>query len=443
MFTSAVTVIYIFAILGMDQTYIRYYYKKGVDRRELMRRCLLPALLIVCILCLVYGLFAGFVNDFLFGERGTQLTVLVISYTVISVFERFLFLDIRMSQNGKLYSNLNIASKLIYIILIIIFAALLGDDFRVVMWAMTISLGLITLIVGIRYLVINAGKDMVNEYEIKPYVLDQKELVSYGLPFILVLLMEWLLSSCDKWSLRLWSDYGELGIYNCAMSIMSILLTFKATFVAFWSPVAMEKYEQGLNSDIAGFFKTAFNITRCLCGLAGVGIILFRGVIVLILGEDYRTAVKVMPFLTLMPVFSILFEITNQGIKFVKKNRYLNYASLVAIVFNIMGNYILVERWGGAGAALATAITYLAYFAVGSYFSEKCYKVGYDWKRTIVYAVLLFVYAFQTTFLPDAFIDILLGLIIIFVILVMDRHTVALCIDFISGNIKKCLKKEK
>ena len=36
MFTSAVTVIYIFAILGMDQTYIRYYYKEGMVRKRLM-----------------------------------------------------------------------------------------------------------------------------------------------------------------------------------------------------------------------------------------------------------------------------------------------------------------------------------------------------------------------------------------------------------------------
>ncbi|MBR6328764.1 MAG: oligosaccharide flippase family protein, partial [Lachnospiraceae bacterium] len=119
MFTSAVTVIYIFAILGMDQAYIRYYYTKGIDRRELLARCLFPALGIVILLCVIYCAFSVPANDFLFGEQGRDLTGLVIAYTIISVFERFLFLDIRMSQNGRLYSNLNITSKVIYIILIV------------------------------------------------------------------------------------------------------------------------------------------------------------------------------------------------------------------------------------------------------------------------------------------------------------------------------------
>ena len=216
MFTSAVTILYIFAILGMDQTYIRYYYQKGVDRRELMLRCLLPSLGIVSVICIVYALLSNYANDFLFGSRGWDLTLLVIAYTVISVFERFLFLDIRMSQNGRLYSNLNILSKVIYITLIILFARIMGDDFRVVMWAMTLSLGLITIGILIRYLAINFdGKIAKDDIE----RLSQKELIRYGAPFILVLLLEWLLSSCDKWSIRIWSDYGELGIYNSAMNI--------------------------------------------------------------------------------------------------------------------------------------------------------------------------------------------------------------------------------
>ena len=36
MFTSAVSIIYIFAILGLDQSYIRYYYREGVDRKRLL-----------------------------------------------------------------------------------------------------------------------------------------------------------------------------------------------------------------------------------------------------------------------------------------------------------------------------------------------------------------------------------------------------------------------
>lgn len=458
MFTSAVTVIYIFAILGMDQTYIRYYYKEGVDRTELLKRCLYPAVIIVSVLCGIYALFSRYANEFLFGAQGSILTLLVISYTVVSVFERFLFLDIRMSQNGKLYSNLNILSKVLYISLIIVFAVLLGDDFRVVMLAMTISLTIVTVGIGIRYIVkirkraawkktaYDSAAGMIIDAEgienpaeqalVSRYDMTQGELIKYGVPFILVLLMEWLLSSCDKWALRIWSGYGELGIYNSAMNIMSILLTFKATFVAFWSPVAMEKYEQG-NEDCQAFFRQAFNITRFFCVIAGVGLIMCKDLIVFILGRDYRAAANIIPFLTLMPVFSILFEITNQGIKFTKKNRYLNYASVVAITVNIVGNAILVPKFGGVGAALATGITYMGYFAIGSFFAEKCYYVGYENLKTVFYAVVLMGYALASTFYMSIWMSAVAGVILLVGVLLIDSKILLICVNYILGFFKR------
>lgn len=431
MFTSAVTVIYIFAILGMDQTYIRYYYTEGVNRRELFKRCVAPAFGIVVFLCTLYVVFSKYANQFLFGRQGVLVTVLVVLYTIVSVFERFLFLDIRMSQNGKLYSNLNILSKLLYIAMIVGFAIALGDDFRVVMLAMTLSLTVVTVGIGIRYLL--KGKNQ--EAQDETASLNQRELVKYGLPFILVLLMEWLLSSCDKWALRIWSGYGELGIYNSAMNIMSILLTFKATFVAFWSPVAMEKYESDSYENCVSFFKSAFEITRFFCVMAGIGLILFKDVIVLILGNDYKQAAGVIPFLTLMPVFSILFEITNQGIKFKKKNRYLNYASIVAIVCNIAGNALLVPRLQGAGAALATGVTYMAYFAIGSYFAERCYKVGYGSVKTILYGILLLGYAGYAAFGNNLWGSAAAGVIGLVVVIILDIKVVKSCLNFVSTKL--------
>ncbi len=438
MFTSAVTVIYIFAILGMDQTYIRYYYKEGVDRHDLMKRCLLPALAIVGVLCALYAVLSGPANDFLFGERGIDLTILVIAYTVISVFERFLFLDIRMSQNGKLYSNLNILSKILYIAFILLFFAMLGDNYRVVMLAMTLSLGLVTFGIGVRYL--GNQRRGLAEASLPRYELSQRELIKYGMPFILVLLMEWLLSSCDKWALRVWSGYGELGIYNSAMNIMSILLTFKATFVAFWSPVAMEKYENDSYENCKAFFKSAFNITRFYCVCAGFGLILFKDIIVYLLGADFRRAVHVIPFLTLMPIFSILFEITNQGIKFTKKNRYLNYASAVAIICNVAGNALLVPKLGGAGAALATGVTYMAYFAIGSFFAEKCYKVGYENVKTVVYAVMLMGYACLATFTEGYLIPAVAGIVGLAVVIAADYKVLLVSIEYVVGVFKKKTK---
>ncbi len=441
MFEAAVSCIYIFAVLGLDQAYIRYYYKAGTDRRQLMGKCLLPPLILVSVLVVVYAFTSDSANSWLFGRSGFDITLLVASYTVVSVFERFLFLDVRMQQNGKLYSNINIAQKLINIILIFVFFGIFGNDFKVVLYAMTLSWGLTTLFLALRYLSVK-GEDRsdAEAVGVKKKELQSKELITYGLPFILILLMEWLLSSCDKIALKTLSDYHELGIYSAAMKIMVLLLTFKNTFLAYWSPVAMEKYESG-DKDAPEFFGKAFDMVRFLCMLAATGMILFKDVIVLLLGKSYRGADRIIPFLTLMPIFAIMFEITVQGIRFKKKNIFLNIASIAAIIVNICGNLSLVPVLGGRGAALTTAVSYLMYFVVGSVLSEKFYPVGYDRGRTFVDIVLISAYAALASFSEQRIMTAVAGALLAAAYLLIEKDSLIKALSVVKAfDIKKVIR---
>ncbi len=437
LFLSAVSIIYICAILGLDQSYIRYFYSEKVDTRKLFSSCLRAPLILICILSVVYFAFSHFFNNILFERDGLDVTLLVIAYTVTSVFERFLFLNIRMEQKGKLYSNLNILTKVLNITFIVIFALILGDDFRVGLYEMTLPLIIVTVFLLIRFAVKGRG------YEAKPHELTEKELLRYGVPFVPMLLMEWLLSSMDKWSIRFLNDFSETGVYSSAMQIMSILLTLKITYVAFWSPIAMKKYEQEDESVAKPFFADMFRKVQFLCMFAAFGITAFRSIIVLILGSKYRGAVKIIPFLALMPVLSILFEMTGQGIKFTKKPKYFNYASIVAIICNLAGNLFLVPRLYGVGAAIATAFTYIVYFAIGTYFAGKCYPVAYDHRRFALSVVVYIAYAAYATFTDNEWMNIAIGVILIIGLFILNNKTVAALWGYLIDTIKSFRGKKK
>lgn len=431
MFTSAVSIIYIFAILGLDQSYIRYFYKEGINRKRLMRQCLKYPLILILVLAGIYWIFSGYFNDFLFGRTSADVTLLVMGYTIISVFERFLFLNIRMEQKGKLYSNLNILSKVLYISFIILFVKIIGDDYRVVLYALTLPLGLVTLIIGIRYVIVNRRNSAAS------HDLTSRELLKYGIPFVPMLLMEWLLSSMDKWSIKIFNDFAQTGIYSSAMQIMTILLTFKITYVAFWAPIAMEKYENEPEEVCKPFFADMFSKVQFLCVLAAFLLTIFRGIIVLILGPDYREAIRIIPYLSLMPVLSILFEMTGQGCKFVGKVKYFNYASLAAIICNLVGNTLLVPVLGGIGAALATAVTYVVYFLLGTYFSNRCYPIDYDLKKLIISLVLYGAYATYATWSDNIWLSAGIGMIMLAIHCIINRKTLSslwkYCISFLKG----------
>ena len=441
MFETAVMVIYIFAVMGLDQSYIRYYYSKGmaggdkpepVDRRALLRRCITPALIIVSVLSLVYIIISKPANYFLFGAGGADVTALVIIYTLISVFERFFFLDVRMQHNGRLYSNINIIEKVLSILTIIAAFYFIGDDFRIGLYALAVPWGVTTTYLVIRYFVRSRGEQPEGRY-----VPSYRELIAYGAPFITVLLMEWALSSCDRIALRSFSSFDELGIYGSAMKIVILLITFKNTFIAYWSPVAMERFENGINEADKEFFRQAYELAVMLCITGAAFLILFRKVVVLLLGPEYRSAEAVIPFLTLMPVFAIMFEITVQSIKFSKKGKYLNIASLAALLVNIIGNLILVPRLGGMGAAVTTGVSYIIYFIIGSYFSEKCIRVGYNYGKTAFYALLIFFYCAEASFVNDVLYDTLAGGLLIAVVFIIDREKLKKLSGYAKGFFVK------
>ncbi len=439
LFLSAVSIIYIFAILGLDQSYIRYFYTDGVDRRKLFMQCLRPPLVLIVVITTVYFIFASFFNDLMFERDGLDITLLVIGYTLTSVFERFLFLNIRMEQKGKLYSNLNILTKVLYILFIVLFVYILGDDFRVGLYAQTLPLVIVTLFLLIRF--VRKGKG----YAASDHDIKTEQLLRYGIPFVPMLLMEWLLSSMDKWSIRFLNDFAETGVYSSAMQIMSILLTLKITYVAFWSPIAMKKYEQEEESTVKPFFADMFQKVQFLCMFAAFGLTTFRSIIVLILGEKYRGAINIIPFLSLMPVLSILFEMTGQGVKFKKKPVYFNYASVVAICCNLAGNLLLVPKFQGVGAAAATAITYIVYFAIGTYFAEKCYPVGYDYGRFAAGLVCYIIYAGYATVSTNEWISAGTGVLLMIALMLLNRKVVSAlygyCAEFLRERKKKRSEK--
>lgn len=436
MFQSVVSIIYICAILGLDQGYIRYFYKDGVSKKKLFYQCLYPSLVLILCLASVYFIFSNSFNYLLFERSSLDITLLVVGYVITSVFERFLFLNIRMDQRGKLYSNLNILSKVLYISFIVIFVMILGDDFRVVLYALTLPLAIVTFGLMIRFVFINRD-EKVNVFKLDENGVSESELLKYSIPFIPMLLMEWLLSSMDKWSIRFFNDFSETGVYSAAMQIMTIILTVKITFVAFWSPIAMEKYENESEEKCKEFFADIFLKTQFLCMCLAFGLTICRGIIVLFLGEKYRAAIRIIPFLTLMPVLSILFEMTGQGVKFVKKIKYFNYASFAAIICNLIGNAILVPRYKGVGAALATGITYIVYFAIGTYFAKKCYPVDYKLKTFILSMIIYIGYAGYATYTDNQIMSALVGVILFAVHLLINYKTISSLVSMIKGMIKK------
>jgi O-antigen/teichoic acid export membrane protein len=106
-------------------------------------------------------------------------------------------------------------------------------------------------------------------------------------------------------------------------------------------------------------------------------ILLFRGFIPVIFGSQYDQTVQIVPFLLLIPLMYTVSESTCLGISFMKKTNVTLIVSGVALIVNVILNIILIPRYQGVGAAIATGLSYVVFFILRTYFSQKYYYVKY------------------------------------------------------------------
>ena len=129
--------------------------------------------------------------------------------------------------------------------------------------------------------------------------------------------------------------------------------------------------------------------------------------------------------------------------KFTKKPVYFNYASIVAIVCNLAGNLLLVPRYHGAGAAVATAFTYIVYFALGTYFAWKCYPVGYDHRRFAAALAVYIAYAAFATLTSNEWMNIAIGVILIVGLFILNGKVVAALWGYLTDTIKSFVDSKR
>ena len=418
MFNMIVTVFGMVSILGLDQSYIRFYNKNGVDKETLFKQCRALPFLFTGIVVAVYILFARPINQLLFNTHSLLVMILVILCIICTVTNRFEFLYVRMHQEGKVYSFVQICQKLSYIVAFIAFFWILGDRFEVAIAAISCSMLLATGLLFFRRVKRTAAEMKISRRD----TISNKQLFLFGLPFVANSMLSWLMISADKISIKMWaSDIAELGYYSAAATIIVLITTLKDVFSTFYAPVALQSYER--DPDNTEFFRSFCELLSSVCFLLGIIFIMSKDIIVLLLGEQYRSASKIMPCLLFVPIMHMLAEITSQGINFKNKPILHNFIEIPVCILNFLLNYLLIPYIGARGAAIASGLSYIVFFFGKTIVSEKCYPVGYR-KTNICLQVMFFgIYALLATFIENVMLLTLVGLLLCTLLILLNMST--------------------
>ncbi|MFD0767740.1 oligosaccharide flippase family protein [Bacillus sp. CGMCC 1.60114] len=436
MFLMYANIINIIILMGLDQSFVRYFYIEKGNQTRLLYRSLKIPFLVCSLVTIVTIIFNKQISMSLFGTYNSQLVILFTINNFAMLLNRFSLLVIRMQQKGRLYSTVQVGQKLSNIIAILLLFIPLNSSFLTLIYAFVFS----NIIASIVAIILEKELWEISKQKVKSKRLNTstKELLQFGIPLVFTLLITWLFQSADRLFIQHYRGYTELGLFSAAFSIIALLNAVQGAFTTFWVPVAYERYEKDNNSQ--DFFKKVTSIVAFFMFFIGIMIIFFKDMIIFILGENFRAASNIMPFLVFMPLMYTISETTVLGINFKKKSYYHITIALLSAGVNVIGNFLLVPKLGATGAALSTGVAYIFFFSIRTFISTRLYQVNFDLKRIYLMTACLLVFTFYATFNSFDLYYFLIGVLNIGMLVVLYRNDI---LNLISLKSIKTEEKNK
>ncbi|WP_226678984.1 lipopolysaccharide biosynthesis protein [Mesobacillus jeotgali] len=392
MFTLALNVSMIFIVFGTDQSFVRFFYEeKGEKRGGLLYNCLKFPLLLSAITMVIILIFNKPLSILLFEEENLQVMIVLLFGILIQVINRYAVLVVRMQQKGHLFSILEILNRSIQLLLVFFLYFLMGPSYEIIIFSTVLTVFILT------FISINIEKKFwqIGNFSINYLKHSKIEILKYSYPLVLTTLITWLFQSFATVALRYWSNFEQVGLYAAAFKIVALLSVVQVAFTTFWSPIAYERFEASPESK--EIFEKMSKIVAFGMFTISIGVIMFKDIIIMILGSEYAEAGKILSFLVFIPLMYTLSETTVMGINFYKKPKWHIVIAFVSCLVNILGNWLLVPDYGATGAAISTALSYIIFFMLRTHISLKYYKVNYGINKIYIIVPLISLFAFYST----------------------------------------------
>ncbi|MGX7109221.1 lipopolysaccharide biosynthesis protein [Facklamia miroungae] len=351
-----------FLYIGLDQAFSREFHQAS-SKKHLFQQAIIIPIGMGLFLSLIMLIFNLPIATWLFGDTSAGYIVIWSALLLISmIIERFVLISIRMQEKAKEYSGFTILLKSLIFVTSLAMIAIGVRDYRVVVFGMIFGQLIGDGLLFYRYRNLLHWKD---------FNLDRvlvRKLLAFGFPLMVAMSINSVLNTIDSLMLRSFSTKDELGYYAAGIAIVNMIGILKTAFATFWVPTAYRWHDEGKEMKHYKFISDAvlFILTAIF-----FGILVFRPIIMMILGENYHPVQYILGLLCFPHIMYTLSETTTLGIVFSRKTYFNTLVSLLALVPSFILNLWLTPRWGAIGAATASCGAYIMFYLARTYFSSR------------------------------------------------------------------------
>lgn len=182
------------------------------------------------------------------------------------------------------------------------------------------------------------------------------ELLRYGLSLVLGGLAFWGMTSLDRIFLRNFSTFDDLGLYAFCISFAGVATILQSIFSTLWAPSAYKRHNAGESPQT--IIRATDHVLAAVVFIFALGGVL-SWVLTFLLPGTYRDAQHIVLACLAYPLLYTLGEASGIGLGIARKTGIVMLATTAALGANVLLNTLLVPLHGAAGAASATALSFL------------------------------------------------------------------------------------
>ena len=217
--------------------------------------------------------------------------------------------------------------------------------------------------------------------------------LSLSLPLVGYAIASQILGVSDRVMIGTMVGDGAVGIYSTVYSVSSLFTMVWTAINASFVPYLY----QNIGKDNKSIRKISFNILLGYSLVSVVCVFMAPEVVRILATKEYYEAIYIMPPIAIGVFMTSISNMYSNILLYLKKSKYIMYASAIAAALNVILNLVCIPAWGYMAAAYTTMFSYIAMLAILMIFTIKNFKVQkqqnlsdvYGNKKIVVLATIL------------------------------------------------------
>lgn len=360
MFTS------IFGRLGADINLVRFYASESnwMENEGLFYRVLLKSFAISCILAGILYLFKGFFASTLFNKPQLEPYVVWVAITIplwnIAMVCAGL---LRAKQKNNWFAFLNSPGRFLFSLLaFLVLWAIVDNPINAIKahFYGVLVLALLALVVSVKTMNGLSLKSKANSWSFL------KEAFPMMLSATMIIFLGWM----DTFVLGIYETDSVVGIYSVALKIAALTSLSLQAINSILAPKVAKNYQEGNTQQFKKLIRFSthlnFYITVCVVSI----IIVFHGSILALFGNEFVSGSTILVFLCIGQLINSLSGSVGLILQMTGHQKVYQNIILMALVINLILNFVLTPIYGAIGAATATVVSIASWNIAGAVYMK-------------------------------------------------------------------------